>query len=250
MFKILTGVLCLLCSNVFAQKSIIYKDTINITGYVFYDNGKPVPGTYITSKQKELQYNKFQLGIVTDDNGFFQLKGAKLNDTLNVKTPFSHNQYPNRGARYLIITVPTPALRIVPTSTPLTVTAVREKTRTKAKFIIKPYPTDGVEIYGNYESMPEYSGGFDKFYNYIQSELRYPLNAVKAGIEGTVEANFTILRDGSIGAVKIVRGLGYGCDELLLSILKEMPKWRPGRFYGHGIEVTYTISVEFKLTDQ
>jgi len=250
LYKILIVFGCL-CNCAFAQKSktIIYKDTINITGYVYYDNGKPAPGTTITSKEKELRYNKFGLDAVTDDKGFFKLNGAKLNDTLDVKTPFTHNQYPNRGARYLIITVPTPMPRTVPTATPLTVTAVREKARTKTKFIIKPYPTEEVEIYGGYESMPEYLGGSDKFYKYLQSKLSYPVNAVKAGIDGTVEANFTIVRDGSISSVKIVKGLGYGCDELVLSILEKSPKWQPGRFYGQGIEVTYAVSVEFKLTN-
>lgn len=139
--------------------------------------------------------------------------------------------------------------RIIPTSTPLKVTAVKEKVRTKTKFTIKTYPTEEVEIYGSYESMPEYPGGSDKFYKYIQSQLTYPVNAVKAGIEGTVEANFTIVRDGSLASVKIVKGLGYGCDELVISILENSPKWSPGRFYGRAIEVTYAVSVEFKLTD-
>lgn len=109
LYKILLAFGCF-CNSAFAQKSraVIYKDTINITGYIYYDNGRPAPGTYIRSKEKELQYNKFELGIVTDDKGFFKLNGAKLNDTLDVKTPFTHNQYPNRGARYLIIMVPTP----------------------------------------------------------------------------------------------------------------------------------------------
>lgn len=250
--KIWIAVMCLLCSSAFAQqsKSVIYKDTINIRGYVYYDNGKPAPGTYITSKEKELQYDKFELGITTDDKGFFELKGAKANDTLDVKTPFTHNQYPNRGARYLVITVPTPAPQIIPTANPLTITAVKESVRKKTRFIIKSYPSDQLEVYFSYESMPEYLGGPDKFYKYLQSKLIYPLNALKAGVEGTVEANFTILRDGSIGSVKTVKGLGYGCDELVISILENSPKWRPGRFYGRPIEVTYAVTVEFKLTNK
>lgn len=225
---------------------IIYKDTINITGYIYYDNGQPATGTAVTSKEKDLKYNKFILTSVTNDKGFFELKGARLNDTLDVKTPFAQYQYFNRGARYLLISVPAPLARTIPTTTPLVVKAVRKNARKATKFTIQPYKT--TEIYSAIEQMPQYPGGSDKFYKYLQSKLSYPVNAVNAGIEGTAEANFTILKDGSIGSVKIVRGIGYGCDELLLSVLKDSLRWTPGRFYGRPVEVTFTVSVEFKLT--
>ena len=238
----------------FAQQKdsthLIYKDTINIKGYVYYDNGRPAYGTQLTSTNKELQYDRFELSTVTDTAGYFELKGAKVQDTITVRTPFVGGKYYNRGARYMIITLPTPKPQPINTNKSFIVTALRKHVKPKSTgFKITQYIEPGFAC-GAYEVLPEYSGGIERFNTYVNSKLSYPQQAIAANIEGQVETTFTVMKDGALGRIKIIKGLGYGCDEVVLKILKECRKWNPGKFYGRAIEVPYSVAIDFKLTDK
>jgi TonB family protein len=240
--------------STFAQQKdstyTIYKDTINIRGYVYYDNGRPAYGTQLTSANKELQYDHFSLITITDTAGYFELKGAKVQDTIIVRAPFVEGKYFNRGARYMIITLPTPQPRQINTNKYFVVTALRRYNKPKlAAFKIAEFIEPGFECEA-YEVIPEYPGGIERFYSYIQSKLSYPQQAIAANMEGSVEATFTVMKNGILKRIKITKGLGYGCDELVLQILKQCRKWNPGKFYGKDIEVNYTVSIDFKLTDK
>ena len=231
--------------------NIIYKDTINLRGYVYYDNGRPASGTRLTSTNKELQYDRFELFTVTDTAGYFELKGAKAEDTIMVRAPFVNRcKYFNSGARYLIITLPTPTPSQLHDTKSMSVIASRINSKAKTRFRIQSYTAPLNEVFESTEVLPEYPGGMDRFYNYIHSKLLYPQQAIAANIEGQVEATFTVMKHGALNRIKIIKGLGYGCDEVVLQLLKQCRKWNPGKFYGRAVEVTYTVSIDFKLTDK
>ncbi len=106
---------------------------------------------------------------------------------------------------------------------------------------------EDVEIYGMVEEMPCFPGGEAKLMKYIQTSINYPQEAIDKGIEGRVFVGFVIDIDGSVVDVKVMRGIGGGCDEEAVRVVKSMPKWRPGKIRGEAQRVSYMIPVTFKL---
>jgi protein TonB len=92
------------------------------------------------------------------------------------------------------------------------------------------------------EQMPELIGGLAG----LQKNLRYPELARKAGIEGKVIIQFIVNKDGSVEQLRVVRGLGGGCNEEALRAVK-MAKFKPGRQRGEPVRVQYSLPVIFRL---
>ena len=85
-----------------------------------------------------------------------------------------------------------------------------------------------------------------KLLRFLGDELHYPTLAREAGISGRVIAEFVVEKDGSIGQVKILRDIGGGCGQEAVRVLKQMPKWHPGRQQGEPVRVKYIIPVVFQ----
>jgi len=94
------------------------------------------------------------------------------------------------------------------------------------------------------EKLPIFPGDFSA---YLQHNLVYPKAALKAKIEGRVFVQFVISYTGDIVSARIIKGLGYGCDEEAIRLIHNMPKWTPGMQNGRAVNVYYTIPVTFKL---
>ena len=103
------------------------------------------------------------------------------------------------------------------------------------------------EVFTIVEEMPSYPGGDVKLYEYLGKNIKYPQIARESGIQGRVFVNFVVEPDGSVSNVKVMRGIGGGCDEEAMRVIKSMPKWKPGKQRGKAVRVTYTIPVVFKL---
>ncbi|MCF6361240.1 MAG: energy transducer TonB [Cyclobacteriaceae bacterium] len=97
------------------------------------------------------------------------------------------------------------------------------------------------------EQMPNYPGGLKALYGYFGKKMKYPSQARKMGIEGRVIITFVIDKDGSITDLKLLRGIGAGCDEEAIRVLKMLPKWNPGKQRGKPVKVQMTIPINFKL---
>jgi protein TonB len=83
--------------------------------------------------------------------------------------------------------------------------------------------------------------------NYLTSNIRYPEQARELDIQGTVFIEFVVEKDGSITNVVVKRGIGGGCDEEAVRVVKSMPKWKPGKQRGKPVRVRYTLPVRFQL---
>ena len=97
------------------------------------------------------------------------------------------------------------------------------------------------------ETMPSFRGGEQKLMEFLKDNLIYPSKAKDAGIEGKVFVEFYIEKDGTVCDAKVLRGIGYGCDEEALRVIGLMPKWFPGKAGGHAVRVRYTLPINFKL---
>jgi len=103
------------------------------------------------------------------------------------------------------------------------------------------------EIFTFVEEYPEFPGGDKALREYILNNIKYPEVARTSGITGTVYVQFVVEKDGSISDVKVVRGIGGGCDEDAVRVVKSMPKWKPGKQRGRPVRVYFTLPIEFKL---
>jgi protein TonB len=103
------------------------------------------------------------------------------------------------------------------------------------------------EPYVVVEQMPEFPGGIPKLVEFLGENVKYPKKARRARVIGKVFASFVVGSDGAIRDVKIEKGIGYGCDEEVVRVVKAMPKWQPGILAGRPVPVRYSLPVNFML---
>ena len=97
------------------------------------------------------------------------------------------------------------------------------------------------------EQMPEFPGGQDAMMQFLREKLTYPAQARELGIQGKVICSFVVDKSGEIRNVTVLRGIGYGCDQEAIRVIKAMPAWKPGRQSGQVVNVKYNIPISFKL---
>jgi TonB family protein len=99
------------------------------------------------------------------------------------------------------------------------------------------------------EVQPSFPGGQDAMSKFLVEKIKYPVDAMKKNIMGTVYVSFTVETDGTLTDVKILKGIGSGCDEETIRVVKLMPKWVPGKAKGQPVKAQITLPVKFKLDD-
>jgi periplasmic protein TonB len=98
------------------------------------------------------------------------------------------------------------------------------------------------------EEMPEFEGGTAGLMRYVRQNIVYPSLAREIGQEGTVYVSFVINESGNVESAKVMKGIGYGCDEEVIRVVNKMPRWKKaGRNAGHPVKVRFNIPVAFKL---
>lgn len=100
-------------------------------------------------------------------------------------------------------------------------------------------------IYSAVSDRPVPPGGMRFFMQYIHQNLRYPPEARERGISGTVYLQFIVEADGTLSELQVVRGLGAGCDEEAMRLLKSSPQWTPGKHRGREVRVRMGFPVSF-----
>lgn len=99
------------------------------------------------------------------------------------------------------------------------------------------------------EITPEFIGGFAAMQKYIAENVDYPSHARSQGVEGVVYVSMVINADGSVSDVKVIRGIGFGCDEAAAEVVASMPKWKPGMQNKQNVRVRTTIPINFVIED-
>ena len=93
---------------------------------------------------------------------------------------------------------------------------------------------------------PNYPGGNKALGEFIKSNMRYPEEAMKNLVQGTVAVDYDTDVFGNVILAKIKHGLGYGCDEEAVRLVKLL------RFEKHvykGMRVVFhrTINIHFQI---
>ena len=128
----------------------------------------------------------------------------------------------------------------------------------KEKTIAPTAVVDPSHVYEIVEVMPRFAGceeaikdsidcTFAKVVSYIKTNLKYPEEALKNKVQGQVVAEFVVDKTGMVTDAVIKQGLGSGCDEETLRILKAMPAWSPGMQDGQPVSVKMKLPVVFQM---
>lgn len=107
--------------------------------------------------------------------------------------------------------------------------------------------TETDSVYMEVDEMPIPKGGMEGWNSYLAKNMTYPKSAREAKVEGTVVATFVVLKNGDVDNIEILRGIGKGCDEEVLRLVKESPKWTPGKKDGEIVKTRMRLPVRFKL---
>ncbi len=103
------------------------------------------------------------------------------------------------------------------------------------------------EIFTIVEEMPSFPGGEAELFKYLNSNIKYPAMARDAGIQGIVYVTFVVKEDGKISDVRVLRGVGGGCDEEAVRVVEKMPSWKPGKQRGKSVRVQFNLPIRFTL---
>jgi len=103
------------------------------------------------------------------------------------------------------------------------------------------------EIFQVVESMPEFPGGEEARIQFLRDNIKYPQMARESGIQGTVYVTFVVEPDGRVTGVRVLRGIGGGCDEEAIRVVKAMPRWIPGKQRGKPVRVQFNMPIKFTL---
>jgi protein TonB len=111
-------------------------------------------------------------------------------------------------------------------------------------------PVEDTHIYdaSGIDSYPEFEGGMAAWAKFIQKNLRYPYAAQEQEVQGKVFLSFVVEIDGSITDVTLIKGIGAGCDEEAMRVIKKSPKWKPGQQQNRKVRVRYTMPLSFRLS--
>ncbi|MDP3463387.1 MAG: energy transducer TonB [Bacteroidales bacterium] len=97
------------------------------------------------------------------------------------------------------------------------------------------------------EEQPSFPGGEAARLKFFAKNIVYPQQAKEFNITGTVYVGFIVEPDGSLSNIKVLRGIGGGCDEEATRVVENMPLWNPGKQRGRPVRVQFTVAVRFTL---
>ena len=102
-------------------------------------------------------------------------------------------------------------------------------------------------VYQIVEEMPEFPGGVEALMDFVAKNVVYPQEAMDKEISGRVFVSFIVEKDGSVNEVEVKKGIGGGCDDEAVRVIKAMPKWKPGKMKGKPVRVSYMMPITFRL---
>lgn len=106
------------------------------------------------------------------------------------------------------------------------------------------------EIFTMVDERPAPINGMVALYEEIGSKLKYPEQARRMGIEGKVFVEFVVQKSGKITKVKVLKGIGAGCDEAAKAVMSNIDDWTPGILKGQAVAVKMVLPIIFKLNQE
>jgi TonB family protein len=215
---------------------------------------------FVTRFHSEIAYSKLLLRLATKSNSKHLVHSFNQFQTKKrIMMMTQTNTKPIQKARF-ILALPLLALFIAvfsiessanskgefPESADILNTNLQPATDTVSVILGK----DGNQVFDVVEIQPNPAGGkMEGWMKYLAESIKYPEEAKKQGIEGTVVIVFVINSDGTISDVETLRGIGGGCDEEAMRVIQNAPKWTPGLQGGKPVNCRMRLPIRFKLPE-
>jgi periplasmic protein TonB len=107
---------------------------------------------------------------------------------------------------------------------------------------------DNDQVYIVEEEMARFQGGdIYTFRKWAMQHLKYPESARRMGVQGRVIVQFIVSEEGNVENVKVFRSLDPACDEEAVKVIRNSPKWQPGKSKGKFVKQQFVMSIIFKL---
>ncbi|WP_294607243.1 M56 family metallopeptidase [uncultured Bacteroides sp.] len=114
-------------------------------------------------------------------------------------------------------------------------------------YVPKQTPAEEDPIFEVVENMPEFPGGMGGLMQYLSKNIKYPVEAQKAGIQGRVIMQVIIDKNGNVTNPKVTQPVDPLLDTEAIRVTTSMPKWKPGTQRGMPVNVKYTFPIVFRL---
>jgi periplasmic protein TonB len=105
------------------------------------------------------------------------------------------------------------------------------------------------QIFTIVEDKAEPKDGLAEFYKYVNSSISYPAAARRMGVQGKVFVEFIVSRTGELTDIHTVKGIGAGCDEEAVRVIKGSPAWNPAKQRGKAVRQRMVLPITFKLAN-
>jgi periplasmic protein TonB len=168
-----------------------------------------------------------------------------INDTSLAHMPFKKSELPPAGGNLFIPDKIPEVVDSVPPNDTLINSADGNGKDTTGKGSGNGNGTGNGAVFYSVQQPPMFPGGDIERVKFLQRNINIPPAARKNKIHGKVYVSFIVEKDGSISNVRIVHGIGYGCDEEALRGLQSMPAWSPGRQNGAAVRVYVNWPIVF-----
>ncbi|GAA4908430.1 TonB family protein [Mucilaginibacter defluvii] len=100
-----------------------------------------------------------------------------------------------------------------------------------------------------YSSVPVFKGGLHAFGRFLAKNIRYPALAREKNKQGRVFISFIVTETGKLKDIKVLKGIGFGCDEEVVRVMKLSPDWKPQYLNGKPVKELYTVPIAFNLAN-
>jgi TonB family protein len=110
-----------------------------------------------------------------------------------------------------------------------------------------PQKTNEDPIYYAVQKMPVFPGGEKALLDYINHNLKYPIDAQENEVQGTVIVRFVVSSEGKVEQVEVLRNVSPSLDNEGVRVVSSLPDWTPGEENGKKVSVYYTLPLKFRL---
>jgi TonB family protein len=196
-----------------------------VTGTVIdREDGRPLPGVNVTIQGTSI-------GTITDEEGKYKLSA----DSLEAGLLFSYIGYEEQ--------------KVAASSTGALDVALNPDVAQLSEVVVVGYGGTKREDtdFNPIIELAEPAGGRKAYRQYLEQNLKYPEQALNNKVEGRVTVQFTVESSGQMSNFKILRGLGYGCEEEVLRLIREGPKWKPSRRNTEAVSDKVKVRLKFTL---
>ena len=112
--------------------------------------------------------------------------------------------------------------------------------------VVKKESDEGI-IFITVEQQAEFPGGFEAMTKFLSRNMKYPAQARRMGVEGSVFVSFVIDKGGNISDPQVIKGISAECDKEAVRVVKMMPPWKPGKQNGKPVKCRFVLPIKFRL---